>query len=350
MKSSRTILVFEYITGGGLAGRDLPPSWAKEGEAMRRAIARDFAAVPGIRVVTTIDPRLSSEEVAGVEVRRISRFDWGAFRALAEQAEYTLVIAPESDQILSRFAELIEKISARSLGCRSWEISLTGDKFRLARHFQKQGIPTPPSWTLESRLFDQPEWSSPIVVKPRWGAGSVGTVLVHDRQFPTWARPRRDFIAQPFVPGIPMSASILVDSVGAMSLLGVGRQRIEIDGESRISYQGGTIPARLDECPADVLRAVASVAGLRGFVGVDFLLGEDGQAIILEINPRPTTSYVGLARLFPPGTIAGAWLAAMDGPLSATDWPDRLRLPSNVSPITFDADGTIQPRSGDPRS
>ncbi len=33
---------------------------------------------------------------------------------------------------------------------------------------------------------------------------------------------------------------------------------------------------------------------------------------LLEINPRPTTSYVGLSRLLPPGRLAEAWLAACE--------------------------------------
>ena len=34
---------------------------------------------------------------------------------------------------------------------------------------------------------------------------------------------------------------------------------------------------------------------------------------MIEINPRPTTSYVGLVRLLPPGTIARAWLDLFSG-------------------------------------
>ena len=49
-------------------------------------------------------------------------------------------------------------------------------------------------------------------------------------------------------------------------------------------------------------RALAAVEGLGGFVGVDFIWDEQrGSATILEINPRPTTSVVGLCRLLPAG-------------------------------------------------
>ncbi len=58
-----TILVHEWVTGGGLAGSSVPPSWAAEGLAMRRAIAADFARLPGpgARVVVTTDPRWADE-------------------------------------------------------------------------------------------------------------------------------------------------------------------------------------------------------------------------------------------------------------------------------------------------
>jgi predicted ATP-grasp superfamily ATP-dependent carboligase len=352
--NATTVLVFEYVTGGGLVGLDLPPSWAAEGSAMRRAIAADFAAVPGVRVVMTVDPRLDEEPPAGVEARLVEESSIeglipGWFPKLVAEVDHTLLIAPESDGILARWTGAVAHFGGRSLGSSEETVRLTGDKFRLWRHFEQNAIPTPPTWTLESRLFDLGgEWSGPLIVKPRFGAGSVETAVVRDRQCPPWARPRRDFVAQPYRSGVPMSASFLVDASGQASLVGVASQRIDRDDAGRISYRGGSIDPRLQECPAVVARAVDSVTNdarkpsLQGFVGVDFLRDERGEATVLEINPRPTTSYVGLAHLYPPGTIAGAWLAAAAGPLAAIEWPDRLRINADQPLLSFDADGTIR--------
>ncbi len=63
-RASLTILVHEWVTGGGLAGSALPPSWAKRDRAMRRAIAADFAATSGppvVRVIVTLDSRLPAD-------------------------------------------------------------------------------------------------------------------------------------------------------------------------------------------------------------------------------------------------------------------------------------------------
>src|SRR3954447_21115680 len=64
-KATTTVLVHEWVTGGGLAGRPLPASWAAEGHAMRRAIAADFAAVPSVRGQATIDAGFPDEPGLG---------------------------------------------------------------------------------------------------------------------------------------------------------------------------------------------------------------------------------------------------------------------------------------------
>ena len=43
-------------------------------------------------------------------------------------------------------------------------------------------------------------------------------------------------------------------------------------------------------------RGIAAVDGLAGYVGVDVVLGEASE-VVIEINPRLTTSYVGLRAL-----------------------------------------------------
>jgi tyramine---L-glutamate ligase len=349
VRDASKVLVYEYVTGGGLADRELPASWAIEGAAMRRAIVGDFAAVPGLRVVTTLDSRLPFEARPGVGVRIIPDRDGCSFETLAAEADYTVLIAPESDGVLSGLTRVIERVGGRSLGSGDRAIDLVGDKARLAHHFACSGIPSPTTRMVGPVSRELPaDWEGPIVVKPRFGAGSVDTVVVRDRRCPPWVGRSRLAVAQPFLPGDPMSASFLVDRDGHPTLLAVGRQRIDIDPEGRISYQGGLIPAKMDACPGAVEAAIASVVavapppGLRGFVGVDFLLEADGRATILEINPRPTTSYVGLSRLAPAGTIAGAWLAAVSDGLDGTAWPDRLRPIRGHSPVAFGADGSMR--------
>jgi tyramine---L-glutamate ligase len=315
---------------------------------MRRAISRDFASVPGVRVVSTLDARLPVEDSPGLDVRIIADGQEHWFESLASEADYTVLIAPESDGVLAELSRVIRRVGGRSLGSSPRVVDVVGDKLRMAYHFHLNDIPSPSTRTVKpQRQILWRDWDGPIVVKPRYGAGSVDTVVVRDRRSPAWVQSGRPAVAQRFLSGEPMSASFLIDCEGRVNLLAVGRQRIEVDPEGRILYRGGTIPAARSDCPPVVATAVASVVGadrypgLRGFVGVDFLLDDRGEAVVLEINPRPTTSFVGLARLLPPGTIAGAWLAASAGSLKGTEWPDRLRAAREGPAISFDADGSI---------
>ena len=52
------VLAVEYITGGGLAGHELPPSLAREGGMMAEALLRELAGIAGVGVFSARDPRL----------------------------------------------------------------------------------------------------------------------------------------------------------------------------------------------------------------------------------------------------------------------------------------------------
>jgi len=52
------IFVFEWVSGGGLVAEPLPPSLAREGDMMLRALLDDLTPLPGVRVLASRDPRL----------------------------------------------------------------------------------------------------------------------------------------------------------------------------------------------------------------------------------------------------------------------------------------------------
>ena len=81
--------------------------------------------------------------------------------------------------------------------------------------------------------------------------------------------------------------------------------------------------------------AIAGIEGLQGYVGVDLVLGAapDGtRDYAIEINPRLTTSYIGLRQLCR-SNLAQAWLDVLDGRDVVLDWEE--------GPVEFRADGTV---------
>ncbi len=275
---------------------------------MRQALAGEFAALPGIEVLTIADQFSLYKPAPSVKVLPIGDRPFETFRTLAAEADYTLLVAPETGGILERWSREIGE--GRSLGSEPAAIARVTDKLAFARHLESHGIPTPPTY----RLTEAVVGDGSVVIKPIDGAGSVDTFVVEEGEdWPESVADRADLIVQPFIPGEPRSASVLVGRNGEVHWLAEGRMRIGCNEWGCVSYYGGELPADPPSDRQPILEAVASVPGLRGFVGVDFILSPEGRVVILEINPRPTTSVVGLTRLWPPGTIAAAWLGSLTG-------------------------------------
>src|SRR6516164_8729248 len=110
------ILVHEWVTGGGLAGAELPGSLAIEGRAMRLALAAEFRSVPGVEVLVTLDERFADEAHLGPSVLVGRGQESGTLERLATECDYTILIAPETDGVLQELAERIERAGARSFG------------------------------------------------------------------------------------------------------------------------------------------------------------------------------------------------------------------------------------------
>ncbi len=350
---SLKILVYEWVTGGGLVGSPLPRSWAIEGTAMRRSIAADFASLPGeaVDVSVTLDARLSAEAGPWTNIAIANHEDAARISTLAGTADFTILIAPETGGVLERLTREFNERGARLLGSSAKAVELTADKAGLASWMDSIGIATPKTHLVEPHIripFDQ---EFPAVLKPADGAGSMDTFFTTSPdELPESCVLSGRYLIQPFVASIPMSASFLVDQHGRAWLIGVGRQHSVIM-DRRFHYRGGTIPVLGPECVAEARRLVESIAGLRGFVGVDFLWDQTkGRPTILEINPRPTTSHVGLSRLLPAGMLARAWLEAFQ-PDDAANEPTLPRLAGLVHQqptLTFDPAGQLISIDGGP--
>lgn len=329
------VFVSEFLVGGASAGADVPASMRREGLAMLQSVTEDIARLTGWSPLTTIENGLSVS-LAG-EVIRVSdaNHEAAVFRDLLGKVDAVLVIAPETDGQLAERCQLVRQSGTASWNCSPTAIELCGDKFQLAEHLRANGLPTIPTRLVDPQCADFDE-SDPQVLKPRDGAGSCLTFLIRDRT--EWENAARSFheaglahkcIAQPFVPGKALSVGVIISLDGRrIECLPVAEQRLSDDG--RFRYLGGLIPAVISRQAQDsieeiVHRMCCVIPGLAGYVGVDLLLVNDTKPVIVEVNPRLTTSYAGYRYLFAT-TLAERWLTSDDS---------RLSFPSN-QPVSFE--------------
>jgi len=221
--------------------------------------------------------------------------------------------------------------------------TLAGDKWRLAGRLRARGIPTPECRPIPAGAAIPSDGPFPAVLKPIDGAGSVETYLLADAgSVRALGCVSFEALLQPFYSGVPMSASFLLPHEGPPALVATGRQKIKVE-DGRFQYLGGVIPSTCPEALPVLLSALSVVPGLAGFVGVDFLWDAERRSVtVLEINPRVTTSHVGLTGLFVPGRLARAWMAVCGVPgyengLQASMANEAQDIPS----VEFDAQGNV---------
>lgn len=301
VRSGIRLLVYEYVTGGGLAGQEIPRSLAQEGRAMRDAVVRDFGSVRGVAVNTTSDPRAAGGAQDRCTVETIGPGEEReTLERLLRMADAALVIAPETDGILEERERWVRASGVCSLGCAPEVVALARDKPRCNAWLAERGV-----GVLETHVLGCPphravSFEAPFVIKPRDGAGSVDTFLVRDGS--AWPRlPRADleFVAQPYREWPPMSAACLISRDGLVEWIGSAHQHVRRQGD-RLVYRGGAVPGVFPDALRDRLeRALRSLRGACGWLGIDFLVDDEtGNACVLEMNPRLTTSYVGYRKAF----------------------------------------------------
>ncbi len=230
--------------------------------------------------------------------------------------------------------------------CNSWTSSMDS-KRNIVPHPTPTADGRAQAPTTGSDLDPVSEW----VIKPRDGAGSWLTFRVRTDSPDEWQRAATAYAAagvahkaliQPFVAGRPLSVGCHCPTNGEVEIFPIGQQRLSRD----FQYMGGSIPAslptRTEVAVHDLVRrACATIPGLCGHIGFDLLLpdADPTRPLIVEINPRLTTSYVGYRRLSA-SNLAARWIHNAN-PLNDANISPRSLTPLEWSPrrIEFDASG-----------
>lgn len=333
---------------------------------MLLALLADLAQLPNVSLCTTWDARLGrfpfdgsgpseaqtvppsilSTGDAAVSIDCVQIYspadEPAAFRRLAADSEFTYIIAPELDDLLTRRCLDVADVGGNSLNSSVDAIQTCSDKWETFQKLSHAGIPTVPTTRLEPRAASQ-GFEFPVVIKPRFGAGSTDTFLVRRHEelrsaaarFPS-AAPTSEAIIQPYVRGRALSVAAILHGAGALrEVWPAAEQHLSEDG--RFTYVGGTIDSN-DTLGAEVLDLLSQISdripGLRGYTGFDLILpGHCGaQPLIVDINPRLTTSYLGY-RAITSKNLAGRIL------WPDHDWP---QLDWRRPCVAFGAAGEIQ--------
>ncbi|MES2579389.1 MAG: ATP-grasp domain-containing protein [Pseudomonadota bacterium] len=294
----KKIFLCEFVTAGGFSHVDIPAGLLAEAALMRNALLRDLSSLP-YTISTTVDTRLEAPKHCHACVTIDA--NEGAWEVWADQmqlADAVWVIAPETDDLLQKLTELAVQQGKLLLGCGISAIKISSEKLATYFMLQQAGIRTIPTYTIKNWPKTVGQW----LAKPNNGAGCDETVLFDDADgLLRWLEQNnktQSHVVQPYQQGVPASISCVMHQ-GRAQVLSCNKQIIMMKN-NHLSYAGSQVNGMRHLWPEFELEAqkIAEICtDLNGYVGIDVIVDtqNDNQITVVEINPRLTTSYSGLA-------------------------------------------------------
>lgn len=291
------LLVYEWCTSGGLAGGQA--AIAAEGRMMIEALAADVAKDPGLDLTVLVeDGRACALPPSACRLNVSPGDEVTMLVAAARAADWTLVVAPESDGILCDRVRAVRGAAGRPLAAGPDVLALAADKQATIDTLAARGLPVPAGRSLAGGEAIPQGFRLPAIRKARGGCGCEHLEILHAHDHAVAAVPTR---LEALAEGTPVGVSLIC---GPRMAIPLPVMRQEFSGGDGPAYLGGG--PLLDAAAADratelAVRAAAALGADAGWLGVDLILGHraDGREDrILEINPRVTTSFVGQASLF----------------------------------------------------
>lgn len=266
---------------------------------MLSALVKDLLDVPGVDVIATRDATLPASSAGAFFVPVGAGSDpWSLWQHLTDATDALWPIAPETGGTLEALSAIAPATGRTLLNSRPQALRVAASKRATTCLLRASGVDAVPTLPVVDGTKDLPDAAEGWVIKPDDGAGAEDTILCRSRRdVEDWLAKRPDrtrFVVQPYVPGEAVSLSMLCHD-GMGELICCNKQDVVLEGD-RFRYRGGVVggaEARRNAFMPVAARVAAVLPGLWGYVGVDLIDRPDGP-VVLEINPRLTTSYAGI--------------------------------------------------------
>jgi predicted ATP-grasp superfamily ATP-dependent carboligase len=311
-----------------------------EGKAMFLSVAEDILAI-GHSIGTICHTNyLNGIDKVDCQITNKNTL-FNQFQQCARSCDVAIIIAPEFDNILADRIKWLENTNCKNLGSTIDSVKLTSDKLALCKYWQTTNVPSIATW---ENTLDVNNYSG-FIIKPRYGAGTCNTQYIMEREDIDFAMNKiiasgsGPLVIQPYHVGIPISISALISRENhSMTFMPACSQSIRFKG-NQLEYDGGTCPLEhhLQQRAINLsIKAISGIAGLSGWIGIDMIIGnnlEDSQDVVVEINPRLTTSYIGIRHIVK-DNLMECWF-------NPTYENRQLELKHGIIGVTWLPDGTV---------
>jgi predicted ATP-grasp superfamily ATP-dependent carboligase len=241
-----------------------------------------------------------------------------------KESSYCFVIAPEFSNLLYNLTKIAKDNKKTILSVGLEGIWLGTSKLKTYKFFLGNKVNTPKTYHIpfKKNYFDLKfvlqkfdELGCPIIIKPEDGVGSESifyfetkSKIIHFfEDFNEKLDLSRNYILQEYIDGEDLSVSI-INCVSSKKpetmnqiILSINAQFIKFkDSFNDSLYLGGFTPVDNYELIKDSLEKILKrmdLSSFQGYFGIDFIKKADNSIYFIEINPRLTTSYIGIRNI-----------------------------------------------------
>ena len=284
------ILIYEYITGGGLINEDLTSDFMHEAKLMTNSLYRDCLKSKNISFKYFQDYRLNSIKKSNsvivkdkkqiYNIKFLKKFDW------------ILPILPENDSILYNYISFLENNNCKKISSDKKTILLLSDKLRFYKFCIENNIPTIPTHTL--MFYKKLKHIGKYIIKDRFGVGCSYVKIyndIHNINPKTFTKK----IIQPYFNGDDYSISVFFTK-NNFKFLTINKQYIVEKDNRFLKLEKILVNVKsisLIKISYILSKLKKLLPGLIGYIGIDIII-KNSNIYIVEINPRFTTSFAGL--------------------------------------------------------
>ncbi len=273
---------------------------------MLRSILNDLEEISSFEVHYLISEKITSLNYNNLKPVFLEEDLFAWLKKYSKNYDYCLFVAPEDDLIQYKITRILEENRVNIIGCDGKASYICSSK-NLTYENVPEDILKIKSFKVETekieyemlvKEFDK----KPFIIKPDDKTSSDLIFIIDDEKTCEeikeiyMKRNIGHLLVQEYVEGTPISVSLVSNNKNT-TLISVNSQEIMKD-DNTIRYAGCRAPIKhplekeLNEISK---RIVESVPGLRGFVGIDYIV-QDKKIFFVEINSRITTPYIVLQK------------------------------------------------------
>ena len=332
MGGAKSVLIFEYISGGGIGSSEDFEFLIPEGFGMLSSLVTDFA-LSEFQIHTLIDYRVIEQfesnhqnllKINQLEYTKMTHEDQitSQLTLLIPKFDYILIIAPEFSNILEELVRKVEQqIQSHQivLNLPSEAISIFTDKLETESFLIRHGYNSPQSCKLANYSVITDSAHHEYIIKPIDGVGAADTYCINLERKSEGIdvvisdilkrSSNQNLLIQKKIHGIPLSAFVSSQN-GKVAYFTINSQKVNFSPlpgtmqTHQIEYLGGSTP--FTDISSSIRRVIHNVASticsqfkFTGFFGIDFIYDKNTDNYsIIDINPRVTTPYVAISELF----------------------------------------------------